>query len=60
MPIEESKKTLEMMATQKFRDDFLTQLKARYPLFYVTTNEERRFNMFLGHFCKVNGYVCYV
>lgn len=60
MPIEESRKTLEMMATQQFRDDFLTQLKARYPLFYITTNEERRFNTFLEHFCRVNGYTCYL
>lgn len=60
MAIEESVKTLEMMATQKFRDDFLTQLKARYPLFYITTNEERRFYTFLEHFCRVNGYTCYI
>lgn len=60
MSIEEAKKTLEMMGTKRFRDDFLTQLRARYPLFYVTTNEERRFNSFLEYFCKVNGYVCYI
>ncbi len=60
MTIEESRKTLETMATKQFRDDFLTQLRARYPLFYITTNEERRFNMFLKHFCQVNGYVCYI
>lgn len=56
----ESEKTLEMMATKKFRDDFLTQLKARYPLFNITTNEERRFNTFLEHFCRVHGYTCYI
>jgi ATP-dependent 26S proteasome regulatory subunit len=60
MSIEESAKTLEMMATKKFRDDFFTQLKARYPLFYITTHEERRFNVFLEHFCRVNGYTCYL
>ena len=60
MDLQESRKTLEMMATKKFKDDFLTQLKARYPLFYVTTNEERRLYMFLEHFCRVHGYVCYL
>jgi len=58
--IEESSKTLEMMCTKKFRDDFFTQLKARYPLFYITTNEEKRFNVFLEHFCRANGYLCYI
>jgi ATP-dependent 26S proteasome regulatory subunit len=60
IPVEESRQTLEMMATKDFRDDFLTQLKARYPLFYVTTNEEKRFYSFLEHFCRVHGYSCYL
>lgn len=60
MTIEESTKTLEMMATKKFRDDFFTQLKSRYPLFNITTNGEKRFDMFLKHFCRVNGYECYL
>jgi len=60
MKLEESRKTLEMMGTKQFRDDFLTQLKARYPLSYITTNEERRFISFLEHFCRVNGYSCFV
>ena len=59
MKIEEREKALETMATQKFREDFLTQLKARHALTYITTNEEPRFNTFLEHFCIVNGYSCY-
>jgi len=60
MEFQESLKTLEMMATKEFRDSFLTQLRARCPITYVTTNEERRFNTFLEHFCRVNGYTCYL
>jgi hypothetical protein len=58
--LEESQKTLEIMSSKKFKSDFLTYLKIRYPLIYITHNEERRLLQFLSHFCKVGGYECYI
>jgi len=56
--LEESKETLNMMADDKFKTEFSSLLRSRYPLFYVTTNEERRFLQFLNHYAKVEGYIC--
>ena len=56
--IKESKETLKIMANDEFKINFQTILRTRYPLFYVTTNEERRFLQFLHHFCNVYGYQC--
>ena len=53
---EESKEALSIMATSKFKTDFSTLLKTRYPLFYVTTNEEKRFLQFMDHFSRYRGY----
>ena len=58
--MEVSKKALEEMCTDKFKGDFANMLRSRYPLFYVTTNEERRLIQFLYHYRKVRGYDCYV
>ena len=57
---EESKQILEQMADVEFKQSFLTFLKTRYPLFYVTTDEEKRFIAFLDHFCRYRGYECYL
>ncbi|KKK92836.1 hypothetical protein LCGC14_2698940 [marine sediment metagenome] len=53
---EESQKALDIMADEKFKMEFSTLLKTRYPIFYITTNEERRFLRFLDHFSRVKGY----
>ncbi len=53
-----SKKALEMMCDDNFKDNFTSTLKARSPLFYITTIEEQRFIDFLDHFCRVRGYQC--
>ena len=58
--MEISKKMLDEMCTDKFKKDFWNMLRSRYPLFYLTTNEERRFIDFVTHFCKVRGYNCRV
>ena len=56
--MEISKKTLDEMCSDKFKNDFSNLLKSRYPLFYITTNEEQRLQMFLDHYCRVKGYDC--
>ena len=58
--MKESKAILNMMATDEFKDDFSTILRAKYPLFYVSVAEELRFQTFLEHFCIVKGYQCYL
>ena len=52
--------TLKEMCDDKFKGDFTNLLKSRYPMFYVVHNEERRFTSFLEHYCRVNGYACYL
>lgn len=55
-----SEKTLKEMCTDKFKNEFSNLLRSRYPLFYITTNEERRLVQFLDHYCRVKGYECYL
>ena len=56
--MEISSRTLDEMCTDKFKNDFSNILRSRYPLFYITTNEERRLIQFMDHFCRVKGYDC--
>ncbi len=58
--MEVSRKTLDEMCTDKFKNDFSNLLRSRYPLFYITTNEEKRLVTFLDHYCRVRGYDCYL
>ncbi len=53
-----SEETLKEMCTDKFKNDFTNMLKCRYPLFYISHNEEKRLIQFLTHFCTVKGYEC--
>jgi ATP-dependent 26S proteasome regulatory subunit len=55
-----SEKSLEEMCTEKFKNDFSNMLRCRYPLFYITHNEEKRLVQFLTHYCKVKGYECFL
>jgi ATP-dependent 26S proteasome regulatory subunit len=55
-----SEATLEEMCTDKFKSDFYNMLRCRYPLFYISHNEEKRLIQFLTHFCKVKGYECFL
>ncbi len=55
-----SEATLAEMCTDKFKNDFMNILKCRYPLFYITHNEEKRLTQFLTHFCIVKGYDCFL
>jgi hypothetical protein len=55
---EVSEQTLGEMCTDKFKNDFSNLLRSRYPLFFITTNEERRLIQFLDHFCRIKGYEC--
>ena len=56
--MEFSKKMLQEMSTDRFKKDFSNMLRSRYPLFFITTNEEMRLVKFLEHYCKVKGYDC--
>jgi len=58
--MKKSKESLDIMASDKFKTEFKTILRTRYPIFYVVTNEERRFKQFLSHFCNIFGYKCYL
>lgn len=55
-----SEATLVEMCTDKFKDEFYNMLRCRYPLFYISHNEEKRLIQFLTHFCKVKGYECFL
>ena len=55
-----SEATLEEMCTDKFKNDFYNMLRCRYPLFYISHNEEKRLIQFLKHFCTVKGYECFL
>jgi hypothetical protein len=58
--IKDSEDALNIMANQEFRDDFSNLIRTRWPLFYITTNEEKRLLSFLKHYCIVNGHECCV
>ena len=53
-----SEKILAEMTTEEFKMEFLTMLKTRYPLMFMSVKEEKRLLKFLEHFCKVHGYEC--
>lgn len=55
-----SGKALKEMCSDKFKRDFSNMLRSRSPLFYITTNEERRLKQFLYHYGVVKGYTCLV
>jgi ATP-dependent 26S proteasome regulatory subunit len=57
---EVSEASLAEMCTDEFKNAFTMNLRSRYPLFYITTNEERRMVQFLDHYCRVKGYDCYL
>jgi len=57
---EVSEATLEEMCSDEFKNDFTNILRSRYPMFYITTNEEKRLVRFLDHYCRVKGYECYL
>ena len=57
---EESEKALAVMCNDEFKGDFSNMLRSRYPLFYITTNEESRLIQFLEHYCDAKGYDCFL
>jgi ATP-dependent 26S proteasome regulatory subunit len=57
---EVSEKALQEMCNDEFKGDFSNMLRSRYPLFYITTNEESRLIQFLEHYCIAKGYDCYL
>jgi len=52
----DSEKALKVMANQDFRDDFSTLIRTRWPVFFITTNEEQRLLTFIRHYCTVSGH----
>lgn len=57
---EYSAEILKDMADSRFRQNMINLLKSRVPLFYVTTNEEKRFITYMEHFSRVEGYQTYI
>ncbi len=55
-----SEATLADMCTDKFKRDFTNMIRSRYPLFYLTHNDENRLKQYLDHYCRVKGYECRV
>ena len=55
-----SEATLEEMCDDKFKKDFTNMLRSRYPLFYITHNEERRLIQFMNHYRRARGYDCFL
>jgi ATP-dependent 26S proteasome regulatory subunit len=55
---EVSEAALRDMCNDEFKIELSNHLKCRYPIFFITTNEEVRFIDFLGHYCRVNGWDC--
>lgn len=58
--LEMSKQALKDMANDEFKTDFSNLIRSRYPIFYVTTNEEKRFVNFVDHFSRVYGRKTYL
>src|ERR1035441_9995472 len=58
--LDECKKALDSMATKDFTNDLLSLIKSRYPLIYLTTNEERRMLRYFKYLSRVNGYRTYI
>jgi len=58
--LQDSRDTLKIMANDTFKRDITAYLRSRYPLFFITTNEEKRLLQFLDHYSKVEGYQCYI
>jgi len=54
-----SEKILEEMCDDEFKSNFQSMIRSRYPLFYITHNEEKRFLKFIDNYCRVFGYECY-
>ena len=44
------------MATEDFKKNLTALLKGRFPLVFLTTNEEKRMISFFQKYCKVNGF----
>lgn len=57
--VEKCTATLKQMADETFKVDFVTLIRTKTPLFYVTTNEEKRLLKFMDYFCRARGYDCY-
>ena len=57
---EVSEQALKQMANDEFKSGFTNLLRSRYPLFYITTNEEPRLITFLDHYRRANGYDCFI
>jgi ATP-dependent 26S proteasome regulatory subunit len=55
-----SELAVQVMCDDKFKNSFSNMLRARHPLFYITTNEEKRLIHFLSHYCTIKGYDCFV
>ncbi|HUS51288.1 MAG TPA: hypothetical protein VMZ91_14060, partial [Candidatus Paceibacterota bacterium] len=53
--LQDSRDTLKIMANDTFKRDITAYLRSRYPLFFITTNEEKRLLQFLDHYSKVEG-----
>jgi ATP-dependent 26S proteasome regulatory subunit len=58
--VEASQAALDEMCTDDFKNDFTNILRSRYPLLYITTNEERRLVKFFEHYRRAKGYECYL
>jgi len=54
--VDENVRTMEIMGNEEFRQEMITLLRTRCPLFYVETDEEKRFKMYLDALAKVKGY----
>lgn len=59
-PMDEAQSILDTMTTDEFKNDLMGLIKSRFPLVYLTTNEERRMLHFFRYYCRVNKYQGYV
>lgn len=58
--IDEAQSILDTMTNDEFKNDLMGLMKSRFPLVYLTTNEERRMLHFFRCYCRVNRYKGYV
>jgi ATP-dependent 26S proteasome regulatory subunit len=58
--LQECQKNIEIMADKTFKRNLATLISTKTPLFYITTNEEKRLTTFLDYFSRAKGYDCYV
>jgi len=58
--LKDREEMLKIAATDDFKMNLRTYLRSRQPLFYITTNDEKRFLNFMNNITILDHYKCYI